>query len=60
MVGAALLTVLTGLAMWAGAVVSGSDELSVAAALRAVLNTGSVVVLVTGLAVLSRSASCRA
>jgi ABC-2 type transport system permease protein len=52
-VGATLLAVLTGLAMWAGATVSGSDELTVVASLRAVLNTGSVVVLVTGLAVLT-------
>ena len=51
--GAALLVVLTGLAMWVGAAVSGSDRLSVGEALRGVLNTGSVVVLVTGLAVLS-------
>jgi len=34
-------------------VASGSDELTVTAALRAVLNTGSVVVLVTGLAILT-------
>ena len=32
---------------------SGSVELTVTAALRAVLNTGSVVVLVTGLAILT-------
>ena len=51
--GAALLTVLTGLAMWAGAVASGSDELTVVAALRAVLNTGSVTVLVIGLGLLA-------
>lgn len=52
-VGAALLVVLTGLAMWTGAAVSGSDRLTVGEPLRGVLNTGSVVVLVTGLAVLS-------
>lgn len=51
--GAGLLTFLTGLAMWAGAVASGSDRLTVSASLRAVLNTGSVVVLITGLAVLT-------
>jgi ABC-2 type transport system permease protein len=51
--GAAVLTLLSGLAMWAGAVVSGSDELSVAAALRAVLNTGSVTVLVIGIGLLA-------
>ena len=54
MAGAAVLTVLSGLAMWAGAVVSGSDELSVAAALRAVLNTASVTVLVIGIGLFSR------
>ena len=48
--GAALLVVLTGLAMWFGAATSGSDRLTVGEALRGVLNTGSVVVLVTGLA----------
>jgi ABC-2 type transport system permease protein len=52
-VGDAMLIVLTGLAMWAGARVSGSDQLSVVASLRAVLNTGSVVVAITGLAVLT-------
>jgi ABC-2 type transport system permease protein len=52
-VGAVLLTVLTGIAMWAGATVSGSDQLALAAALRAVLNTVPVVVLVTGLALLT-------
>jgi ABC-2 type transport system permease protein len=51
--GAALLTILSGLALWAGAMASGSDQLTVAASLRAVLNTGSVVVLVTGLALLT-------
>jgi hypothetical protein len=52
-VGAALLTVLTGLAMWAGAAMTGGNQLTVAASLRAVLNTGSVVVLITGLALLT-------
>jgi ABC-2 type transport system permease protein len=52
-VGAALLTVLTGIALWAGAAVSGSDQVTPAASLRGVLNTGSVVILVTGLAVLT-------
>ena len=51
--GAALLTVLTGLALWAGARVSGSTQLTVVASLQAVLNTASVVVLVTGLALLT-------
>jgi ABC-2 type transport system permease protein len=51
--GAALLTILSGLALWAGAMASGSDQLTMAASLRAVLNTGSVVVLVTGLAILT-------
>jgi ABC-2 type transport system permease protein len=52
-VGAALLTLLTGIAMWAGVAVSGSNRLTAAESLRAVLNTGSVVVLVTGLGVLT-------
>jgi ABC-2 type transport system permease protein len=52
-VGAALLTVLTGLALWAGAAMTGGNQLTVAASLRAVLNTGSVVVLITGLALLA-------
>jgi ABC-2 type transport system permease protein len=51
--GAALLTVLTGLAMWAGATVSGSDQLTVVASLHAVLNSASVVVLITGIALLT-------
>jgi ABC-2 type transport system permease protein len=53
LVGAALLIVLTGLALWGGAVASGSTELTVVASLGAVLNTGSVVVLVIGLALLT-------
>lgn len=53
LVGAALLTVLTGVAMWAGTRAAGSDQLSLLASLRAVLNTFSVVVLVTGLALLT-------
>lgn len=53
LVGAALLTILSGLAIWAGAMASGSDQLTVTASLRAVLNTGFVVVLVTGLALLT-------
>ena len=52
-VGAAALTIFTGLAMWAGAMASGSTQLTAVASLRAVLNTGSVVVLVTGLALLT-------
>jgi ABC-2 type transport system permease protein len=51
--GAALLTMLSGLALWAGATTSGSDQLTVTASLRAVLNTGSIVILVTGLAILT-------
>jgi ABC-2 type transport system permease protein len=51
--GAAMLMLLTGLAMWAGAVASGSTQLTASAALRAVLNTGSVVVLIAGLALLT-------
>jgi ABC-2 type transport system permease protein len=52
-VSAGLLIVLTGFAMWAGAAVTGSDQLTLAATLRAVLNTGSVVALITGLALLT-------
>jgi ABC-2 type transport system permease protein len=51
--GALVLTVLTGLALYAGAAVSGSDQLTVMNALRAVLNTTSVVILITGLALLA-------
>jgi ABC-2 type transport system permease protein len=51
--GACVLAVLTGVAMWAGAEASGSDQLTMLASLRAVLNAGSVVVLVTGLALLA-------
>jgi ABC-2 type transport system permease protein len=53
LLGAVLLTVVSGLSLWAGAAVSGSNELTVLASLRAVLNTTSVVVLVTGLALLT-------
>lgn len=52
-VGSGLLTVSTGLALWAGALASGTGEVTADGSLRAVLNTGSVVVLVTGLAVLT-------
>jgi len=52
MAGSGLLIILTGLAMWAGASGAGG-RLTALASLRAVLNTGSVVVLVTGLAVLT-------
>ncbi len=51
--GAGLLTVLTGVAMWAGAAAAGSSEVTAGDALRSVLNTGSVTVLVTGLAMLT-------
>jgi ABC-2 type transport system permease protein len=50
--GVAVLITCTGLALWAGAVGSGS-ELTVTAALGAVLNTGSVVVVVLGVALLT-------
>jgi ABC-2 type transport system permease protein len=53
LVGACVLTSFTGLAMWAGTRVSGSNELTAAASLRGVLNTESVVVLATGLALLT-------
>ena len=50
--GGALLAVLTGLAMWAGAATTGAD-VTIGAALSAVLNTVPVVALVAGLAVLT-------
>lgn len=50
-VGAVLLTLVVGVAMWAGARVAGSDELSLADSLGASLNTLPVVVLVAGLTV---------
>lgn len=53
LVGAALLTLLTGLALWAGSQSAGSSDVTLDDALRSVLNTGSVVILVTGLAVLA-------
>lgn len=53
LVGATVLATLTGLVMWAGTRASGSSDLTVVDALRAVLNSGSVVVLVTGIAVLA-------
>jgi ABC-2 type transport system permease protein len=52
-VGTSLLIGVTGVAMWAGAAVSGADRLTVVSSLRAVFNTGSVVVLIAGLAVLT-------
>jgi ABC-2 type transport system permease protein len=52
-VAAVLLTVLAGFAMSVGAVVSGSDGVTLISALGAVLNTTSVVILVTGLALLT-------
>jgi ABC-2 type transport system permease protein len=50
-VGAVLLTVVTGVAIWAGARIAGSDELGLPDALGASVNTLSVVALVTGLTV---------
>ena len=51
--GATLLAVLTGVALWAGAVVTGSRDVALGPALGAVLNTVPLVLLVTGLAVLA-------
>ena len=53
LVGAALLVLVTGLSIWAGARTTGSRDVILSDSLKAVLNTGSVVVLVTGLSVLS-------
>ena len=50
-IGAVLLTVVVGAAIWAGARVAGSDELHLDDALGASLNTLPVVVLVAGLTV---------
>jgi ABC-2 type transport system permease protein len=50
-VGATVLTVVVGVAMWAGSRGTGSDELALGAALRASLNTLPVVALIAGLAV---------
>lgn len=47
-----LLTVVTGLSLWAGAQASGSGRVPLGTVMSSVLNTGSVVVLVTGAAVL--------
>jgi polyether ionophore transport system permease protein len=52
-VGAVVLTVFTGLAMWAGGVVTGSDDVRLLPCLQAVLNTLPVALLFTGLAVLA-------
>ena len=49
--GAAFLTLVVGAAIWAGARAAGSDELALADALRASLNTLPVVALLAGLAV---------
>jgi ABC-2 type transport system permease protein len=54
LVGAALLSTSTAVAIWIGARAAGSTQLSLGDVLRSVtLNTGSVVVLVTGLTVLA-------
>ncbi|MGB8382336.1 MAG: hypothetical protein WCG47_14035, partial [Dermatophilaceae bacterium] len=50
-IGVVLLTVVVGVATWAGARVAGSDELTLANALGASLNTLPVVALVAGLTV---------
>lgn len=50
-IGAVLLTVVVGVATWAGALAAGSDELGLPDALGASLNTLAVVVLVAGLTV---------
>jgi ABC-2 type transport system permease protein len=52
-VSSALLAVMTGIALWAGAVTSGAQDVSLLDCLRSVGNTGSVVVLVIGVAVLT-------
>jgi ABC-2 type transport system permease protein len=53
LVGALLLVVLTGLALWVGSLVAGSGGVTLGDSLKAVLNSGPVVVLITGLAVLA-------
>jgi ABC-2 type transport system permease protein len=53
LVGTGLLILLTGLAMWLGAVATGSEDLGLWPAMQAVANTASVAVLVTGLALLT-------
>ncbi|WP_141841420.1 ABC transporter permease [Humibacillus xanthopallidus] len=50
-IGAAILTIVVGAAMWAGALAAGSDRLNLADALSASLNTLPVVALVAGLTV---------
>ena len=50
-IGVVLLTLVVGVAMWAGALVAGSDGLDLANALEASLNTLPVVALVAGLTV---------
>ena len=50
-IGVVLLTVVVGVATWAGARVAGSDQLTLANALAASLNTLPVVALVAGLTV---------
>lgn len=50
-IGAVLLTVVVGAAMWAGALAAGSDDLGLANALEANLNALPVVALVAGLTV---------
>ena len=53
LLGGVLLLTVTGTALWLGVAVSGSDQISWDEALRSVLNTLPVVVLIGGLAVLT-------
>jgi len=53
LLGGAVLIVTTGTALWLGAAASGSDEISWDNAMRSVLNTLPVVILIGGLAVLT-------
>jgi ABC-2 type transport system permease protein len=53
LLGGGILLAVTGTALWIGVAASGSDEISWADAMRSVLNTLPVVVLIGGLAVFS-------
>ena len=53
LLGGAVLIATTGTALWLGAAASGSDEISWDNAMRSVLNTLPVVILIGGLAVLT-------
>ena len=53
LLGGALLLAATGTALWLGVAASGSDEITLGNALRSVLNTLPVVMLIGGLAVLT-------